>query len=1523
MATIRLVGNLAFSGLPAGHLQLVKYNNGVHTELEVSSGQYWKYGDAKEGGHSASPNFVDISDDNYSSFGYSFVTLNLGGRSADDVWQILTAVNRNFIEKAQIEYKLLWKNSNSYANTLLYTIGISLHQYIDNARPLFATSFPGANLNVLLTSQDAISLNLSGTVGPDIIYGGIKDDIFYDLGAGDLVYGGGGFDTAALPLSLGSYSIQRTGEKITLGTAQGLLTINSIEYISFPDMQAPLMVSSLPDGVFIASGSQIDYRITSSIGNIYITNEISQSTISVTPSAIGWRYDPNQGSVAEFLRIRSQGVTPASPGLPEALQLDTGTSRIAIDTRFKQIAIEGVGSVSMQELLAPTLSDDHGDTHSNATPIGTGTITGFVSATGNIERRGDVDWFSVSLQGGVRYGIALSASSTPNNQLDPMLGLRLPNNTVLMNDDIGATVSMSYLSYDVPTSGVYQIQALGVGTTTGSYFLSIVPLSFDATATTLMPTTGQTDGSGPPSWDWEGTSDDNFPSELILEAGGRPQTTGNNRYRGHDGDDTIKANAGDDIVWGDDDEDKLYGESGNDTLRGGKGDDRIWGGPDNDLIYGEDGDDKIQGDTSSTTDSGNDTIYGGDGIDEINGGKGNDYIKGEDDNDNLDGDAGNDEVYGDKGNDEVDGDIGDDQLFGGRGNDILDGGEGRDRLAGEADNDFLTGRSGDDALYGGDGDDILRGGSGNDLLHGESGIDTADFLDGNDGVLINLFDEIAISSDLGTDTLYSIENIIGSDGRDVIDGNHSPNHLRGSDDNDIIRGHNGNDTIYGDDDNDVVWGDDGEDFVSGDSGNDEVRGGLGNDSLFGGADNDHLRGEQGDDTVDGGDGTDSVFFWGERDDFEISLNPDNSYRVQDTRPDGLEGKDTVRNVEVFQFFDGDVPVGGILSAPPVAVGDVAAVASDDVIAIDVVDNDSDPGGDVVSIFAVTKGSALGNVSIVNGIVVYDPRDAFASLASGVKATDTFSYIATDGNGRMATASVTVDVVGAIKNTGALSIAKANARGAEGQGGSTPFTFTVTRSGDASGPATATWSVIGGTLSGTIAANGADFLGGAFPSDQISFAPDERTRTITIDVAGDTSVELNESFSVVLSDPAVGVTLGVSSAVGVILNDDTLLSIAATSASKPEGSDVAGTPFTFTVTRGGNTSQVQKVDWSVTGLNGTGTVPANAADFVGGTLPSGEVQFLAGQTTALVTVNVVADRSVEANERFAVTLSSPTGGATITKATASGLIQNDDARGTGTLSIARLSASKPEGNAGSTAFSFTVTRSGTTTGPAVADWKASGGGVAGTTAATAADFAGGAFPTGVVTFLAGESSKTITLDVAGDTTAELNESFTVTLSNVPSGVSLGTAAATAVIFDDDTITNTAANETLNGTAGADVFMLGGGLDVVLGKGGLDAFRFLQAAIGPAGSNATTLEDFNRAAGERLDLSRIDAIAGTAANDAFSFIGTAAFNGTPGQLRWQDQGGGTLLIQGNVNANTVADLTILVKATGPVDAGWFVL
>ncbi|MFB2818399.1 Calx-beta domain-containing protein, partial [Umezakia ovalisporum] len=119
------------------------------------------------------------------------------------------------------------------------------------------------------------------------------------------------------------------------------------------------------------------------------------------------------------------------------------------------------------------------------------------------------------------------------------------------------------------------------------------------------------------------------------------------------------------------------------------------------------------------------------------------------------------------------------------------------------------------------------------------------------------------------------------------------------------------------------------------------------------------------------------------------------------------------------------------------------------------------------------------------------------------------------------------------------------------------------------------------------------------------------------------------------------------------NPPLTLAIATTNAVQTEGNS-GTTPFSFTVTRTGDTNVTSAANWGVTG---TGTNPANAADF-GGTLPTGTVTFVAGETSQVITVNVSGDTVVEPEETFTVTLSNPSN-ATITTATATGTIRNDD------------------------------------------------------------------------------------------------------------------------------------------------------------------------------------------------------------------------------------------------------------------------
>lgn len=345
------------------------------------------------------------------------------------------------------------------------------------------------------------------------------------------------------------------------------------------------------------------------------------------------------------------------------------------------------------------------------------------------------------------------------------------------------------------------------------------------------------------------------------------------------------------------------------------------------------------------------------------------------------------------------------------------------------------------------------------------------------------------------------------------------------------------------------------------------------------------------------------------------------------------------------------------------------------------------------------------------------------------------------------------------DTPTLTVTAAQATRAEGSGtSSTPFTFQVLRDSSV-GSSTAGWTVAHATTNGT---NAQDFTGPT--SGTVSFASGQTSQTITLNVVADATDEGTEAFEVVLSTPT-GATLAGSRAAGLVLNDDQpVLSIAATSASKAEG-QTGTTDFTFTVTR--NTTQgVSAVNYSV--VHGS----TSASDFSGAT--AGTVSFANGEASKTLTLTVAGDSVVEVNETFQVQLSQATG-AVIGTAIASGTITNDD---TPVIGITATDAAKAEGTASaSTPMAFTVVRN-TTLGNSTVAWTLQHATSSGT---STDDFTG--TTSGTVSFSAGEDRKTLTVQAVADQRIEETENFSVVLSN-PSGATLGTTSAAGTVINDD-------------------------------------------------------------------------------------------------------------------------------------------
>jgi hypothetical protein len=185
-------------------------------------------------------------------------------------------------------------------------------------------------------------------------------------------------------------------------------------------------------------------------------------------------------------------------------------------------------------------------------------------------------------------------------------------------------------------------------------------------------------------------------------------------------------------------------------------------------------------------------------------------------------------------------------------------------------------------------------------------------------------------------------------------------------------------------------------------------------------------------------------------------------------------------------------------------------------------------------------------------------------------------------------------------------------------------------------------------------------------------------------------------------------------------------------------------------------------------DGTATVADN--DYAG--VADTVVTIPAGNTTFNIAQSVIGDAKYEADETYSLVLSNPTGATLGTASVGTGTIINDDPA----PSFSINNVSQNEGSVSTSAFVFTVTKSGNTALNASVSFTTQDG------TATLADN-DYQFTSGTLNFAPTDTSRTITVLVNGDTTAEPNETFTVHLSNSVNAV-IPVADGTGTIIDDD-------------------------------------------------------------------------------------------------------------------------------------------
>jgi Ca2+-binding RTX toxin-like protein len=286
----------------------------------------------------------------------------------------------------------------------------------------------------------------------------------------------------------------------------------------------------------------------------------------------------------------------------------------------------------------------------------------------------------------------------------------------------------------------------------------------------------------------------------------------------------------------------LTGDAGRNILTGGIGDDTILGLGGNDILIGG---------------AGNDVLSGGTGADRLSGGEGDDTMQVSGDGDwtarnvafnsntgetaSITGKTRSYDVFdGGEGYDTVHGSAGDDAVFLGdtaspfpngrearlSGIEEIDLGAGDDVLDmnhpsfSYTDDIIVRGGAGNDVIWTDQGDDTLDGGAGADRLDGGAGADTATYDGSAAGVTVNLTTGRGSGGDAQGDSLYGVENLMGSDHADTLTGSADANTLTGGAGNDTLQGLGGNDLMIGGAGSDrfVIGEADGDNMVKGGAG---------------------------------------------------------------------------------------------------------------------------------------------------------------------------------------------------------------------------------------------------------------------------------------------------------------------------------------------------------------------------------------------------------------------------------------------------------------------------------------------------------------------------------------------------------------------------------------------------------------------------------------------------------------------------------------------------------------------------------
>ncbi len=326
-------------------------------------------------------------------------------------------------------------------------------------------------------------------------------------------------------------------------------------------------------------------------------------------------------------------------------------------------------------------------------------------------------------------------------------------------------------------------------------------------------------------------------------------------------------------------------------------------------------------------------------------------------------------------------------------------------------------------------------------------------------------------------------------------------------------------------------------------------------------------------------------------------------------------------------------------------------------------------------------------------------------------------------------------------------------------------LTVNLSDPQSSPVNVPWSTADGTASA-----GSDYVAG---SGTLTFPANVTSQTITITILQDTLSEANETFTVTLAPTAMGLVAQPNPTVTVTINDDDPLPVLQLPTASMSLSEDAGTG-SVPVLLAGPSGQTVTVQYSF--VDGPAVADPlrtanNPADYTG---VAGTLTFTpGGSATQFIPYEIINDLLHERDEVFQIVLSSPVGAQLSGVSTIQVTILDDDPAPSVSLGAATGQVNEAAGqltiglsinNAAGTPVSVSVrTVDGTATSPA--------------------DYTG---IDQLVTFEAGQTTRSVTVTIINDSLSEGPETFTVELYGYDRTQAGAVTVTTVTIVDDDAI-----------------------------------------------------------------------------------------------------------------------------------------